>query len=170
MINAIDLMYQTFSGEDSLSLRGLGFLAIFHWILIVFACGLSRTTKKKVLLVTGLGSFLAMESVDMGPTTRKLVNNLVFFVFNPALVGSNLASTVILETIKIMNPSVGTNQEERKLIISRNRQMVVETSYSNNSNHQCDISRNQHSVPAETKVVSRNKIPMAAVAAELSFS
>nr|GFC18975.1 auxin efflux carrier [Tanacetum cinerariifolium] len=27
---------------------------------------------------------------------------LVFFVFNPALVGSNLASTVTIETIKII--------------------------------------------------------------------
>nr|XP_043632779.1 protein PIN-LIKES 3-like [Erigeron canadensis] len=54
----------------------------------------------KVLIVTGLGSFLALDSIDiLGPITRKLVNNIVFFVFSPALVGSNLAKTVTLESI-----------------------------------------------------------------------
>nr|XP_043634968.1 protein PIN-LIKES 3-like isoform X2 [Erigeron canadensis] len=54
----------------------------------------------KVLIVTALGSFLALDSIDiLGPSTRKQVNNLVYFVFNPALVGSNLSSTITYESI-----------------------------------------------------------------------
>ncbi|KAK9062155.1 hypothetical protein SSX86_019341 [Deinandra increscens subsp. villosa] len=54
----------------------------------------------KVLIVTALGSFLALDSVDIfGRNTMKQVNNIVFFVFTPALVGSNLARTVTLESI-----------------------------------------------------------------------
>ncbi|KAL4577811.1 hypothetical protein LXL04_013925 [Taraxacum kok-saghyz] len=54
----------------------------------------------KVLIVTALGSVLALDSIDLlGQTTRKQVNNIVFFVFSPALVGSNLASTITLESI-----------------------------------------------------------------------
>nr|KAJ0223751.1 hypothetical protein LSAT_V11C200076510 [Lactuca sativa] len=54
----------------------------------------------KVLIVTALGSFLALDSIDiLGQTTRKQVNNIVFFVFNPALVSNNLARTITLESI-----------------------------------------------------------------------
>ncbi|KAF8011230.1 hypothetical protein BT93_J1747 [Corymbia citriodora subsp. variegata] len=54
----------------------------------------------KVLLVTALGLYLALESVDiMGESTRKQMNRVSFFVFNPALVGSNLASAVTSENI-----------------------------------------------------------------------
>ncbi|XP_030464078.2 protein PIN-LIKES 3-like isoform X2 [Syzygium oleosum] len=54
----------------------------------------------KVLLVTALGLCLALESVDiMGESTRKQMNRVVFFVFNPALVGSNLGGTVTSENI-----------------------------------------------------------------------
>ncbi|KAK9078865.1 hypothetical protein SSX86_002923 [Deinandra increscens subsp. villosa] len=54
----------------------------------------------KVLIVTALGSFLALDSVDIfGRNTMKQVNNIVFFVFTPALVGSNLARTITLESI-----------------------------------------------------------------------
>ncbi|KAL7612064.1 hypothetical protein Lser_V15G07064 [Lactuca serriola] len=54
----------------------------------------------KVLIVSALGSFLALDSIDiLGQTTRKQVNNIVFFVFNPALVSNNLARTITLESI-----------------------------------------------------------------------
>ncbi|KAK3410610.1 hypothetical protein EUGRSUZ_J02568 [Eucalyptus grandis] len=54
----------------------------------------------KVLLVTALGLYLALESVDiMGESTRRQMNRVAFFVFNPALVGSNLARTVTSENI-----------------------------------------------------------------------
>ncbi|KAK1410616.1 hypothetical protein QVD17_37153 [Tagetes erecta] len=54
----------------------------------------------KVLIVTALGSFLALDSINiLTQTTRKNVNELVFFVFNPALVGSNLAQTITYESL-----------------------------------------------------------------------
>ncbi|KAI3798690.1 hypothetical protein L1987_33968 [Smallanthus sonchifolius] len=54
----------------------------------------------KVLIVTGLGSFLALDSINLlGPVTRKHVNELVFFVFNPSIVASNLAGTITYESL-----------------------------------------------------------------------
>ncbi|KAI4325723.1 hypothetical protein MLD38_031097 [Melastoma candidum] len=54
----------------------------------------------KVLLVTALGLYLALDTVDiLGESARKHVNRMAFFVFNPALVGSNLARTVTSESI-----------------------------------------------------------------------
>ncbi|XP_076934600.1 protein PIN-LIKES 3-like [Bidens hawaiensis] len=54
----------------------------------------------KVLIVTALGSFLALDSIDiLGQSTRKEVNNIVFYVFNPALVSSNLASTITYKSM-----------------------------------------------------------------------
>ncbi|PSR99475.1 Protein PIN-LIKES like [Actinidia chinensis var. chinensis] len=54
----------------------------------------------KVLLVTALGSFLALDRINiLGDDTRKHLNNIVFFVFNPALVGSNLAKTITYESM-----------------------------------------------------------------------
>ncbi|KAI7741357.1 hypothetical protein M8C21_029262 [Ambrosia artemisiifolia] len=54
----------------------------------------------KVLIITALGSFLALDSINiLGESTRKQVNELVFFVFNPALVGSNLANTITYESL-----------------------------------------------------------------------
>ncbi|KAK9071491.1 hypothetical protein SSX86_010060 [Deinandra increscens subsp. villosa] len=54
----------------------------------------------KVLIVTAVGSFLALDSINLlGQSTRKQVNELVFFVFNPALVGSNLAKTITYESL-----------------------------------------------------------------------
>ncbi|MFS8009904.1 putative membrane transport protein [Helianthus anomalus] len=41
-----------------------------------------------------------IDSVDiLGQRTRKQVNDIVFFVFSPSLVGSNLAKTITLESI-----------------------------------------------------------------------
>ncbi|KAH7849979.1 hypothetical protein Vadar_025899 [Vaccinium darrowii] len=49
----------------------------------------------KTLIVTAIGLFLAMERVNLlGPVTRHHLNNLVFYVFTPALVASNLADTI----------------------------------------------------------------------------
>ncbi|XP_074308680.1 protein PIN-LIKES 3-like [Silene latifolia] len=53
----------------------------------------------KVLLITAIGLFLAFDTVDiLGANARKHLNKVVFFVFNPALVGSNLGKTVTLES------------------------------------------------------------------------
>ncbi|XP_023767407.1 protein PIN-LIKES 3 isoform X1 [Lactuca sativa] len=69
----------------------MGFLDLFS---------AASTPILKVLIVTALGSFLALDSIDiLGQTTRKQVNNIVFFVFSPALVGNNLARTITLESI-----------------------------------------------------------------------
>ncbi|KAL9459578.1 hypothetical protein AB3S75_002892 [Citrus x aurantiifolia] len=57
----------------------------------------------KTLLLTTLGSFLALDKVDvMGENARKQLNSVVFFVFSPAIVGSNLAKTITLESIVLM--------------------------------------------------------------------
>ncbi|KAL3525135.1 hypothetical protein ACH5RR_013507 [Cinchona calisaya] len=57
----------------------------------------------KVLLICGLGSFLALDHIDvMGESARKQLNNVVFFVLNPALISSNLAQTVTLENITLL--------------------------------------------------------------------
>ncbi|CAK7357561.1 unnamed protein product [Dovyalis caffra] len=54
----------------------------------------------KVLLVTAVGVILAIERMDiMGMHARKHLNNLVFYVLNPALVGSNLGKFVTLKRI-----------------------------------------------------------------------
>ncbi|XP_059636423.1 protein PIN-LIKES 1-like isoform X2 [Cornus florida] len=54
----------------------------------------------KVLLVTAVGSFLALDHVNiLGEDARKHLNNIVFFVFNPALVSSNLAKTITYESM-----------------------------------------------------------------------
>ncbi|KAJ9186278.1 hypothetical protein P3X46_001876 [Hevea brasiliensis] len=54
----------------------------------------------KVLLITALGTFLALDRVDiLREDARKHVNNVVFYVFNPALVASKLAETVTYESI-----------------------------------------------------------------------
>ncbi|CAH9087066.1 unnamed protein product [Cuscuta europaea] len=49
----------------------------------------------KVLLVTGLGSVIALERFDLlGEDARKHMNNIVFYVFNPCLVSSSLANSI----------------------------------------------------------------------------
>ncbi|KAH9694080.1 protein PIN-LIKES 1 [Citrus sinensis] len=54
----------------------------------------------KVLLITALGSYLALDHVNiLGEDARKHINNLVFYVFNPALVASNLANTITYESM-----------------------------------------------------------------------
>ncbi|KAI7754294.1 hypothetical protein M8C21_024810 [Ambrosia artemisiifolia] len=69
----------------------MGFLDLF--------CAASMPVLK-VLIVTALGSFLALDSINiLGQSTRKQVNDMVFFVLNPALVSSNLASTITYESM-----------------------------------------------------------------------
>ncbi|XP_015879937.3 protein PIN-LIKES 3 isoform X1 [Ziziphus jujuba] len=54
----------------------------------------------KVLLVTALGSYLALDRVNiLGAETRKHLNTIVFYVFNPALVSSNLAKTITYDSM-----------------------------------------------------------------------
>ncbi|KAF4381214.1 hypothetical protein F8388_012136 [Cannabis sativa] len=54
----------------------------------------------KVLLLTGLGSYLALDSVNiLGKDAIKYLNTIVFYVFNPALVGSSLANTVTYDSM-----------------------------------------------------------------------
>ncbi|KAK4338798.1 hypothetical protein RND71_040260 [Anisodus tanguticus] len=55
----------------------------------------------KVLLVTALGLLLALDRIDLlGEDARKHLNNIVFFVFSPALVSSNLAKTITYESLR----------------------------------------------------------------------
>ncbi|GAB4847656.1 hypothetical protein Ancab_026718 [Ancistrocladus abbreviatus] len=59
---------------------------------------LSTIPVVKVLLITALGSFLALDRIDiLGANARKHLNTVVFYVFNPTLVGSNLAKTLTLK-------------------------------------------------------------------------
>ncbi|XP_058187401.1 protein PIN-LIKES 3-like [Rhododendron vialii] len=54
----------------------------------------------KTLIVTAIGLLLAIERVNLlGPVARHHLNNLVFYVFTPALVASNLADTVTSSSI-----------------------------------------------------------------------
>lgn len=69
----------------------MGFLNLF---------AVSSMPVLKVLLVTGLGSYLAFERINiLGGDARKHLNNIVFFVFNPALISSNLAKTITYESM-----------------------------------------------------------------------
>ncbi|XP_020203338.1 protein PIN-LIKES 3 [Cajanus cajan] len=54
----------------------------------------------KVLLITAIGLFLALDNVSiLEEDARKKVNQLVFYVFNPSLVGSNLAKTITFDSV-----------------------------------------------------------------------
>ncbi|KAJ6943214.1 protein PIN-LIKES 1 [Populus alba x Populus x berolinensis] len=54
----------------------------------------------KVLLLTAVGVFLATERVGiLGADARNHLNNLVFYVLSPALVGSSLAKFVTLRSL-----------------------------------------------------------------------
>lgn len=55
----------------------------------------------KVLIITGIGLVLALERVNLlGQNARRYLNELVFYVFGPALVCSYLAETVTLESLE----------------------------------------------------------------------
>ncbi|CAN4123747.1 unnamed protein product [Withania somnifera] len=54
----------------------------------------------KTLIITAVGLFLALERVNLlGSTARHHLNNLVFYIFTPALVASSLAETVTASNI-----------------------------------------------------------------------
>ncbi|XP_037431183.1 protein PIN-LIKES 3-like [Triticum dicoccoides] len=53
-----------------------------------------------MLLVTGVGSFLATDSAGiLGKEARKHLNYVVFYVFNPALIATYLAKTITMESL-----------------------------------------------------------------------
>ncbi|KAE8682030.1 hypothetical protein F3Y22_tig00111276pilonHSYRG00050 [Hibiscus syriacus] len=53
----------------------------------------------KVLSVTGVGLFLALDHVYLlGPDARNHLNKLVFYVFGPSLVAINLAGTITFDS------------------------------------------------------------------------
>ncbi|MED6131124.1 hypothetical protein PIB30_007096 [Stylosanthes scabra] len=57
----------------------------------------------KVLLVTAIGLFLAVDQISiLGEDARKKVNHLVFYVFNLSLVGCSLAETITLESFLLV--------------------------------------------------------------------
>ncbi|XP_047325462.1 protein PIN-LIKES 3-like [Impatiens glandulifera] len=54
----------------------------------------------KLLLITGLGAYLALDHINiMGEDSRKHANNIVFYVFNPALICSSLARTITYDSV-----------------------------------------------------------------------
>ncbi|XP_021296223.1 protein PIN-LIKES 3-like [Herrania umbratica] len=54
----------------------------------------------KVLLVTGVGLFLAMEQINLlGPEARNYLNKIVFYVLSPSLLVSNLAGTITYKSV-----------------------------------------------------------------------
>ncbi|KAF7829087.1 protein PIN-LIKES 3-like [Senna tora] len=53
----------------------------------------------KLLIITAIGLFLALDHIDiLGASARNHLNDIVFYVLNPALVSSNLANTITFET------------------------------------------------------------------------
>ncbi|MED6171367.1 hypothetical protein PIB30_040144 [Stylosanthes scabra] len=57
----------------------------------------------KVLLITALGTILAIERFDiLGDTARKNLNHMVFYVFGPAIVYSSLAKTITLNNVLLL--------------------------------------------------------------------
>ncbi|OMP09540.1 Auxin efflux carrier [Corchorus olitorius] len=53
----------------------------------------------KVILITGVGFFLAMDRINLlGPEARHHLNNIVFYVLGPALVASNMAESITFES------------------------------------------------------------------------
>ncbi|VAI33839.1 unnamed protein product [Triticum turgidum subsp. durum] len=53
-----------------------------------------------MLLVTGVGSFLATDSAGiLGKEARKHLNYVVFYVFNPALIATYLGKTITMESL-----------------------------------------------------------------------
>lgn len=56
-----------------------------------------------VLIVTGIGSFISTNYIGILPEeARKHLNNVVFYVFNPALVSTNLAQTITLDSMLLL--------------------------------------------------------------------
>ncbi|KAK2657706.1 hypothetical protein Ddye_010758 [Dipteronia dyeriana] len=84
----------------SLTLWSTFFLWIMKILDLFFA---SFIPVLKVLLLTALGLFLALDKVDiLGEEARKHLNNVAFFVFTPALVGSSLAKYITIKSIGML--------------------------------------------------------------------
>ncbi|CAN7129115.1 unnamed protein product [Brassica rapa subsp. narinosa] len=54
----------------------------------------------EILLITSVGLYMALDGVNLlGPDARKYLNDIVFYVFNPSLVGSRLADSVTYDSL-----------------------------------------------------------------------
>ncbi|CAH2067597.1 unnamed protein product [Thlaspi arvense] len=54
----------------------------------------------EILLITTVGFYMALDGVDLlGHDARKYLNNIVFYVFSPSLIGSRLADSVTYESL-----------------------------------------------------------------------
>ncbi|KAK7406964.1 hypothetical protein VNO78_08600 [Psophocarpus tetragonolobus] len=72
----------------------MGFVELF---------GVASMPVIKVLLITAVGLLLGLENVNLlGKDARIQVNHLVHYVFNPALVGGNLADTITFENVVLL--------------------------------------------------------------------
>ncbi|CAL5188295.1 unnamed protein product [Lathyrus oleraceus] len=57
----------------------------------------------KVLLLTTIGLLLALDNINLlGKDARNQTNHLVHYVFNPAMVGGNLAETITYENVVLL--------------------------------------------------------------------
>ncbi|KAK2373332.1 protein PIN-LIKES [Trifolium repens] len=57
----------------------------------------------KILIVTAIGFLLALDNINLlGKDARNQTNHLVHYVFNPALIGGNLAETVTSENVVLL--------------------------------------------------------------------
>ncbi|WJX55980.1 hypothetical protein P8452_41688 [Trifolium repens] len=57
----------------------------------------------KILIVTAIGLLLALDNINLlGKDARNQTNHLVHYVFNPALIGGNLAETVTSENVVLL--------------------------------------------------------------------
>ncbi|KAK9928506.1 hypothetical protein M0R45_025639 [Rubus argutus] len=57
----------------------------------------------ETILITALGSYLALDRVNLlGEDSRKHLNTIVFYIFSPALIGTNLAETITYESMMKM--------------------------------------------------------------------
>ncbi|XP_057530241.1 protein PIN-LIKES 3-like [Amaranthus tricolor] len=69
----------------------MGFLALFMVALMPVL---------KTLLLTAVGLILALDRINLlGPTARHNLNNLVFYIFSPCLMGAYLAKTVTFDVM-----------------------------------------------------------------------
>ncbi|KAJ0255961.1 Protein PIN-LIKES 3 [Hirschfeldia incana] len=54
----------------------------------------------EILLITIVGFYMALDGVNLlGQDARKYLNNIVFYVFSPSLIGSRLADSVTYESL-----------------------------------------------------------------------
>ncbi|KAF3539651.1 hypothetical protein F2Q69_00020867 [Brassica cretica] len=54
----------------------------------------------EILLITTVGFYMALDGVNLlGQDARKFLNNIVFYVFSPSLIGSRLANSVTYESL-----------------------------------------------------------------------